>query len=304
MRIKLSKILCATDFSPSARDALSYAIALARAYEAKLVVCHAIDLSAAGLYDMSAFVLRETREKLFGNAREEIDRLMAGRQVQWEPLIIEGLASLELPRIAKENGVDLVVTGTHGRSGVKRVLLGSVAERLQRTLPCPFLAVRGAEGGAPAVVGDAIHLRKILVGCDFSPDSALAIQYALSLAQELEADVHLVNVIEPWYHEHLTSEPVGLAEELKQAVRQTVERKLSHLAGSEVRAWCDVTTSLRTGRPDDEIVKYAGEVHADLIVLGLRGHGLVEELFVGSTADHVLRKAPCPVMTVRSATKN
>ncbi len=201
------------------------------------------------------------------------------------------------------NDFDLVVTGTHGRSGVKRVLLGSVAERLQRTLPCPFLAVRAVEGSAPAaaVAGDTIHLRNILVGCDFSLDSALAIQYALSLAQELEADVHLVNVIQPWYHEHLISEPAGLAEELKQAVRQTVERKLSQLVGPEERAWCDVTTSLRTGRPDDELVKYAGEVHADLIVLGLRGHGLVEELFVGSTADRVLRKAPCPVLTVRSA---
>jgi nucleotide-binding universal stress UspA family protein len=105
----------------------------------------------------------------------------------------------------EEKGVDLVIASTRGHSGLKRLILGSVTQRLMRILPCPLLAVQDPEEGFIAMPGQGIRLKKILVGCDFSADSGLALSYALSLAQEFEAVLHLVHVMEPpTYPEFLT----------------------------------------------------------------------------------------------------
>jgi nucleotide-binding universal stress UspA family protein len=301
MRAKFSKVLCATDFSATSQRALVYADLIARQFNATLLLCHVADLSGAGLYDMSAQVFTRAREKVLSEAADEMRALMAGRTKRWEPVVAEGFAAIQIPRLAEQHQVDLVVAGTHGRSGVSRLLLGSVAERLQKTLDCPFLAVRDGPANIAMPLADDLRFRRILVGCDFSTDSSRAIEHALSLAQEFEAEVDLIHVFEPSDYARWVGAPAGIASDLERAVRETVHAKLAGLVSAEQRTWCDVKTLLAVGKPHEEIAKHARTAPADLIVLGVRGHSAVEEILVGSTAERVLRAAHCPVLTVKAS---
>ncbi|MBI4604982.1 MAG: universal stress protein, partial [Planctomycetes bacterium] len=218
MRVKPARILCATDFSPASNHALPYAVGFARKFQARLFVCHAVDISSLELSSAAEFVLPYTREELTQRAEREIQRHMAGAGVDWEPVLLQGEPATEVAGAAERLGVDLVVLATHGRSGLQRLIVGSVTERLLRVLRCPVLAVHAPERELVAPGTYELRLRRILVGCDFSSDSSRALEHAISLAQELQAEIHLVHVLEPSLHLHLSATTKALATELERAV--------------------------------------------------------------------------------------
>ncbi|MCU0595021.1 MAG: universal stress protein, partial [Desulfobacterota bacterium] len=195
--------------------------------------------------------------------------------------------------------IDLAIAASHGRSGLKRLILGSVTERLMRTLPCPLWVVRSPERGFVSPATEAVQLKKILVGCDFSPDSSLAFEYGLSLAQEFQADLHLAHVVEPPLYDDLIK-PSESRESSRQRLRTTVQEKLNSMIPEEARTWCNPVTALLAGQPHEELIKYALVNDIDLVVLGVRGHSLMESLLVGSTTGRVMRGAPCPVLSVQT----
>jgi len=299
MRVLLKRILCATDFSDFSNHAIPYGIALAREFKAKLYVSHVIDLSSAAIYGEAVFALEEQQSRMTTYAHKEMTRLMGQESLDWEPLITVGNPANEIARLAADKQVDLAIAASHGRSGLKRLILGSVTERLMRTLPCPLWVVRSPEPGFVTPASEAIQLKKVLVGCDFSPDSSLAFEYALSLAQEFQAELHLAHVVEPPLYDDLIKPPSESREPFRQKLRKTVQEKLTGMVPEEARTWCNPVTTLLAGQPHEELIKYAVVNDMDLIVLGVRGHSLVETLFVGSTTDRVLRRAPCPVLSVQ-----
>ena len=144
-------------------------------------------------------------------------------------------------------------------------------------------------------------LRRILVGCDFSPDSTAALEYGLALARRFEAELHLIHSLEPTLYMYLNTTTGALAGDIERAVEGTVKHKLSALVPGESHPWCKVKTVFASGPPHAEIVKYARHEAADLIIVGRRGQGLLEKLLIGSTADRVLRQASCPVLVVQAA---
>jgi len=298
MRVLIKRILCATDFSDFSNHAIPYGIALAREFKAKLYVSHVIDLSSAAIYGEAVFALEEQQSRMTAYAQKEMTRLMGQQELDWEPLITVGNPANEIARLAADKQVDLAIAASHGRSGLKRLILGSVTERLMRTLPCPLWVVRSPERGFVTPATQAVQLKKILVGCDFSPDSSLAFEYGLSLAQEFQADLHLAHVVEPPLYDDLIK-PSETREPFRQRLQKTVQEKLTAMVPEEARTWCNPVTALLAGQPHEELIKYAVVNDLDLIVLGVRGHSLVETLFVGSTTDRVLRKAPCPVLSVQ-----
>lgn len=300
MRVLPKNILCATDFSDFSNHAVPYGIALARDFKARLFLCHVIDLSSAAIYGEAVLALEEQQKRMTKYAEDEMAALMSKESVDWEPLITVGNAAHEIARLAAEKKIDITVAASHGRAGLKRLILGSVTERLMRTLPCPLLVVRSPERGFVTPADQAITLRRILVGCDFSSDSSLAFQYGLSLAQEFQANLHLVHVLQPPLYDYM-EKPMGAAEDVQKDLKSDLKRKLADMVPEEARAWCEPVTSLLAGQPHEEITKYAMVNDIDLIVLGVRGHSLVETLFVGSTTDRVMRKAPCPVLSVQPA---
>jgi nucleotide-binding universal stress UspA family protein len=298
MRVQFNHILCATDFSDFSNHTISYGVALAKEFEAKLFVSHVIDLSSVAIYGEFQLDPVGQQNRIMEDADAQLKKLAGGQAISWEPLITVGKPADEISRAVEEKDIDLVITATRGRSGLKRIILGSVTERLMRTLSCPLLVVNSPEHKFVSVADQAVKIEKILVGCDFSPDSGQATNHALSLAQEFQAELHLVHVIEPPTQPDLNLEDTPVSEEIQQDYRDLLSRKLKEMVPVEARNWCTPKTSLLEGQPYEEIVSYAESKDIDMIVLGVRGHGLVKTLFLGSTTDRVVRRSPCPVLSV------
>lgn len=298
MRAHFDRILCGTDLSDFSYPAIVYGIALAREFQAALTVCHVVDLPAPTMYGEAYLEPKDHLERSESYARERIQEIMAGQNVRWEAVIAVGNAADEMARIAREQEADVAVAATRGRSGLKRLLIGSVTERLIRTLPCPLLVVRGQPEPLALPLDGELRFKRILAGCDFSPDSDLAAGHALSLAQEFQTELHLVHVIEPPTYLDLMKTSETLESEIRNDIRQLLVDKLEAQVSEEARHWCSPKTALLEGRPEDELIRYADTSGIDLIVVGVRGHGLIDSLFIGSTTDRIVRHAPCPVLAV------
>ena len=300
MRVQFKKILCATDFSDFSNHTVNYGVALAKEFGARLIICHVIDLSSVAIYGEFQLDPVWKQNRIIVDANEQLKALSGDLPVEWEPLITVGKPADEIIRAVEEKGIDLVISATRGRTGLKRLILGSVTERLMLTLPCPLLVLRSPEHDLVGSPDQAITLKKILVGCDFSPDSGQALNHALSLAQEFEAELHLINVIEAPAQPGLLTGETSASEEIQEDIRQLLSQKLKDLVPAEARHWCTPQTSILEGLPYEELARYAESNDVDMIVMGIRGHGLVKTLFLGSTTDRVVRRAPCPVLSVGS----
>ena len=299
MKVDIKTIVCTTDFSDFSNRAVPFGVALAKEFGAKLYLCHVIDLSSVAMYGEGFSDPLMLESKITDYAHKHLQDLIGDTDIAWESLTSVGHTADEIAAIAKEKGADLVVSATHGRSGLKRLILGSVTERLMRTLPCPMYIVRSLERELEAPVMAEMKLKKILVGCDFSPDSDLAVQYGLSLAQEFQSELYLAHVLEPTVYKDMLTQTAGVADPGREGLREKLTQKLEGMVSEDAKQWCVPETLLLAGHPSDELTKYAVVNEMDLIVLGVRGHSIMESLLVGSTTDRVVRQAPCPVLSVR-----
>ena len=300
MRVQFKKILCATDFSDFSNHTVNYGVALAKEFGARLIICHVIDLSSVAIYGEFQLDPVGQQKRIIEDANEQLEALTGDQPVEWEPLITVGKPADEIIRAVEERDIDLVISATRGRSGLKRLILGSVTERLMLTLPCPLLVLRSPEHDFVKTPDQVIKLKKILVGCDFSPDSVQAFNHALSLAQEFQAELHLANVIEPPAQPNLMKDHTSAIDKIQGDYRNLITQKLKEMVPEEARNWCTPQTSILEGQPDEALAKYAESNDVDMIVMGIRGHGLVKTLFLGSTTDRIVRRAPCPILSVGS----
>ncbi len=300
MRRQINTIFCATDFSKLAEEVVSYGITLAKEFNAKLLVCHVVDFPTVSMYGEAVSGPIEHQNRFMDYARSEISRLIGNEPIDSQALVTLGNTTEEISRLVVEFNADLVITATHGRSGLKRFFLGSVTERLMRTLPCPLLVLRGAGDGAggsePKL--QKFPFKRILVGCDFSSDSDLAFTNSLSMAQEFESELYMVHVVEPSGYKDLFKMPAEQGDKFKQDLFDMIKDRLKSMVPDEALNWLTLHTHLLVGKPYEEIIRFAEINDIDLIALGIRGHGMVEDLFVGSTTDRVIRRAPCPVLSI------
>jgi nucleotide-binding universal stress UspA family protein len=290
-RLQIERILCPTDFSDFSAKAFAYAAALASRFEARLRVLHVLPgvvIATGGPY------FPATRE-MHDRAEDALQSFVApacqaGVQVATE--LREGDAWREIQARAAELPADLIVMGTHGRSGFEHLLLGSVAEKVLRRASCPVLTVCHDEDRTwrePAL------FRRILCAADLSESTPLAIAFALSLAAEQQAELTLLHVLEGVQLYAATPEYASLRRDLEESARRQLEAAVATAA----RDWCTVRHCVTVGRAHREIVNVAREQKADLIVMGTQSHGPMTRLFFGSTSHHVVREAGCPVLTVR-----
>jgi len=298
MRVRLKTILCTTDFSDYSNQTIAYGAAIAAEFGAQLLVCHVIDLQFAAIYGTVHFLPPDLQTQSIETAIERIKTLMKGSRVTWEPVVFTGPPADRIAGIVAERSVDLVIAATRGRTGLKRFLLGSVTERLMRSLTCPLLVVRDIPPELRPDPSVGLRFKKVFVGCDFSPASNTALEYGLGLAQEFEAELHLVHVIEPQVYSDFVATSLSEDREAGNDIKVRLDQRLAGLVPAEVMNWCRVKTAVIAGRPFEAITDYAGEKNIDLVVLGVRGHGVVETLFLGSTTDRVIRKVQCPVLSV------
>jgi nucleotide-binding universal stress UspA family protein len=191
---------------------------------------------------------------------------------------------------------DLLVLGTHGRSGFQRLFLGSVTEKVMRKATCPTLVVPPrAPDVAPA---QPVEFKRILCPVDFSESSLEALAYAINIAEESDARLTLLHVVEI----PLGSDYEGGPEALK-AVRAAAaadsRQRLHDLVPDQARTYCTIDIQIVEGRAYREVIRQAGDLGADLIVMGVHGRSAMDLVLFGSTTHHVVRAAVCPVLIVR-----
>lgn len=298
MKIHFQRILCATDLSDFSNSAVIQAIGMAREFGSTLYICHVIDLPMVSMHG-AAFVYQEEQiEEMKAGALDQIKGLVTDSGLDWMPVVETGPISSTLCRLAEEKRADLAIVSTHGHTGFKRLFLGSVTERLLRTIGTPLMVVTSPEkAGTVQKQFKGFGFKQIMVGCDFSADSDRAVAYGFSLAQEFEAVIHLVHVVEPFvYRDSMLPEPTKF--EALGEVSSDGRQRLEDLVPSDAHNWCKVELACEAGKPFQALPKYAETHQVDLIVLGVRGHSLVETMLLGSTTDRVIRRVSCPVLSV------
>ena len=289
-RIDLKKIIFATDFSPAAEAALPYAIGLAKQFGANV---HGLHVRFPATYpivgpEAMPVVLEAAEEQAKFEAKQMHEML---ESVPHEVTVTEGDLWPTLREIVNEQKADLIVMGTHGRTGVKRALLGSAAEEIFRKASCPVLTV------GPHVSRNTerrLAMKEILFATDFSPESLAALPFAVSMAQEHQSNLTLLNV---------TGKPeVGELVHAGQFTESTL-RRLQALVPAGDELWCEPKCRVEQGPEAEKIMEVAIALGADLIVLGVRrsqgGLGATTHL-MQSIAHQLVINAECPVLTVRA----
>jgi len=280
--VSMKQILFATDFSHPSTRALPYAVALAEKYGAKLYAAHVapepLGLPAAAREGLRALGVRHLEDHRY--SQEQLERQLQG--VRHEVVTRKGDVWTELSKITRAEGIDLIVIGTHGRTGANKVIMGSVAETIFRHAPCPVLTVGPEASGEPDSIAD---LHEILFPTDFSAESLAALPYAISLAQQDHARLYLLYV-------------AGRS----QQGETLLESRVRSLVGPEAKLFCEPKVFVETGPPAEKILELAEELGTDLIVLGVKPMPLVFEASAHlpqATAYKIVSQATCPVLTVR-----
>ena len=209
-----------------------------------------------------------------------------------------GDASAAIVDQALTTGADLIVIGTHGRRGFKRLLLGSVAETVLHEASCPVLTVSPQ---TTATTSDVVTFKRILCPIDFSPSALQAFGFALDLARQAGGLVTLLHVFE-WLPEHESRASAHFnVPEFRGHMINDARERLRSLVSEESKPWCEIDEVVVSGRSHREILRTAEERSADLIVMGAQGRGGLGLALFGSTTQQVVRSARCPVLTVRGA---
>ena len=283
-----TRILCPVDGSDISRDALAYAVAIARWRGAKVHALRVVDTRLPPIAPIpEGFAVPDDLRTM---ASVEITRvaaeLDAGALV--EPCVTEGEVVGGILEHAAQLNVDLIVIGTHGRGGVERFLLGSVASKVLRRADRPVIAVPPGAAGSHAV-----PFRSIVCATDLSEPGNRAVTTAAALASDAGASLVVVHAVEwPFGVESGPDPLTELRRNLEAEARDQIARLVP--AGQS-----GVEIAVTTGRPQADILARSAASHADLLVMGASGRGAVGAGLLGSTADRVIRSAECPVMIVR-----
>lgn len=294
-----SHVLCPIDFSDTSVRATTYARAFANWYGATLTLLHVVPTLGTAIEPVVG--MEEAERILLATSRDDVLaelRRLPGSPVQDDRTSLvadSGVVHTTILRHASTLPADLLVMGTHGRSGFSRLFLGSVTERVVRKAPCPVLTVPPAPGAGTAL---PVVFKNILCGVDFSPASMAALQWALELGRQSGGRVTVLHAVE-FLHEPEPSPflDLDLAKYHRNAIKRAGEWLHARLAG-EPQTWCAIDEVVAVGRAANLLLARSADGGADLIVVGAQGAGGIEVMLSGSTSQPVLRGATCPVLSI------
>ncbi len=287
-RLALNHILFTTDFSETSERALSFALAFANWFGASICIAHAVPPEPH--YPVPMDPLPVEIDPVWQEAQGNMASFESShplRSLKHETVVEQGRPWDVVSRLLRTKPADLLVLGTHGRVGLKKIVLGSEAETIFRQTPCPVLTV------GPHVVPidwQSWRLRTILFATDFAESSVAALPLALSLAEETQATLLLL---------HLTPMvPLDSQDDLQQKILA----RMKALVPPDAEDWCKPECIVRFEFPADGILRLAKEREADLIVMGVRKRAAPAAAahLPWATATDVVSRAPCPVLTVRA----
>jgi len=291
VRFTLKNILLLTDFSEPSELAVPFAMAVAREYESNVYAMHVLtpvplayatpesaEAAIEGLEEGAEAGMQRVEAQLLGVPHE---MMLVRAESVWSPV----------ERALSESEIDLVILGTHGRTGAIKLLLGSVAEEIFRRTSVPVLTIgpsvrKGVHSGG--------QFRRVLFATDFTNEAQAAAPYAISMAQENQARLLLLHVMrDPDFKTSKRTPQDSVANAMHQ---------LYELVPPEAELWCRPEATVRFGNPAERIIEAANELEADLIVLGVRdaaGQLGAATHLERTTAHKVVARATCPVLTVR-----
>jgi nucleotide-binding universal stress UspA family protein len=301
---QIKRILCPIDFSDMSRHALEHAFAFAQWYQARVTVLHVLNVPVpiipAGGVPLGVpaelpglpplrpeDVAKDVRQ--FGSSTNGADPNAA------DVVVVEGSPVREILRQAEETRTDLLVMGTHGRSGFEALFLGSVTEKVLRSTHVPVLTVPPTVERVESVI-----YKTILCSIEFSDPSMRALEYALTLAEETGARLILLHVVE-----QLVDAPAGelspfSLQEYGRHLEEDARVRLRSAVPDDVRVWCAPEERVLSGKAYRAILDIAQQEKVEVIVMGVHGKGALNRRLFGSTTHHVIREAPCPVLTLRA----
>jgi len=284
--VQMKRVMVATDFSPASQSALLYALSMARRRSAKVYFVHVVNSS--GIFGGES--LQRAVNDAWRDAHAEMtNHFIAGRLegLETQILVRQGDVWEELSKVITELEIDLVVTGTQGRSGVWKMLLGSTAEKVLRQSPVPVLTI----GPKVTQSTPADGPRRILYSTGFSPQSLYAGRFALALASQAGARLAMLNVVTG-----VSAESVEARVQLEREGKQ----KLHDLLPTDLVLPTEPELFVKFGSAADAILTLADEWGPQLIVLGVRRVKDEGRRISWATAYNVLANAPCPVLTIRA----
>jgi len=286
-RVRFDNILYATDFSSTAKNAIPFVRKIARHFSSKVLAFHVKPPVVNPMTEPGTWPIDIEAAKAV-NQEHRLELLEAFDEFNADVEIDEGDIRSNLEKAIRSHKTDLIVIGTHGRTGVAKILLGSIAEEIFRTVSCPVLTVGPHSDPAKS------SFRRILFATDFASEAPAAAAYAVSLAQEFQARLTMM---------HVVREPKAGEFSLWSDVQESTKKLLRNLVPADAEAWCKPEYFVERGEAADRILELANLRDVDLIVLGARPEegvpGAATHLGI-ATAHKIVAKAKCPVLTVRS----
>jgi nucleotide-binding universal stress UspA family protein len=288
--MRIERILCPTDLNADSEAALRYAATLGRAYDAQLTLMYCQPDSGS-----PQTIVADPRAGLDAIMRKHASDAEIERR-HWQTKLVKCDDPGDcITREASRLGADLVIMRSRRRPH-RAALLGSVAESVSRTAPCPVMVVHSDERDWVDGNSREIGLKRVLVAFDFSDHSEQALKLGLMVAQEYQAELHLLHVLPPFTlnEPEISWYPLG-----SEGVYHKAARKLQKAVPDEAHLWCKIKNVVTEGQPYREIIHYAEENEIDLVCIGAQGAGFGILALFGSNVDRVLRQAPCPVLVAR-----
>lgn len=284
-------ILVPTDGSDHAGRAADHAATLARAFDAVVHLVSVVDLdeaagpfSAGGLDEAYVDKLTESGRSTVEDDASRLDGVETVQEV------LTGRPADSIIEYVSASAIDLVVMGTHGRTGLSRYLTGSVAERVLRRAPAPVMTVRATDAGEPTDGYDGI-----LLPTDGSEPADFAVAHALAIADRFDSRLHVASVVN--VGDLATGTETGMPSGLLAELKSSAERAAQSVADDAADAGIDAVTSVTVGRPKGELLTYVEDHDIDLVVMGTHGRTGLDRVLVGSTAEALVRQADVPVLT-------
>ncbi len=290
--MKIKNILVPVDFSEFSDRAVNYARFLAKHYQAKITLLHAITLFHAEpgqekqLEEYEQWIAEREKEVRASFSKHNADGKQQGVEIDGYVVRSFSAADTILDYIA-DNDVDIVVIGTHGRTGFKKFVYGSVAEKIVRLSPIPVITLHRAPE-PPAI-------RRILVPVDFSDYAKTAVEKARDIAQKFKADLTFLHVIEQSLHPAFYAADIASIFQVDPGLKNRILERMAAFTGISPE---QAGFAVSEGKAHKEIKKYAEMHEIDLIVMATRGLSGLEQFLIGSNAERVVSIAPCPVLTV------
>jgi len=290
---ELGRILCPLDLSKTSDHVVQHAVQFGRWYRAPITalhICNPIVIPSTDFTVVGAPTVPILTDDDINEIRHKVQTRFDSAGAGPVDVIVEsGHPAKRIVEIAGALPSGLIVMGTHGATGFQHLILGSVTEKVLRQAPCPVLTVPPRVRTAPS-----LPFTRILCPIDFSESARAALEFAVSLSQESSAPLTILYVLE-WSSEELSP----FTAEYRHEVEQSAAVKLAELsAGFEQRASRPIIRVTR-GKAYREILAAASEESSDLIVIGVHGRNPLDLMLFGSTTNQVVRRATCPVLTVR-----